>query len=215
MKPTTRIAAAALLAGAGMLGLGVTFAAADGSGGGGGPGEFGDMGGGMGGIIGGMGGGGMFGPGLMRQLDFAELDADGSGAITVADLQAKAASRFAEADANGDGQLDRDEVAARIAARIAERGLEPRSRGGVRWTPALDERRIAWMAEGLIIRADADGNGTIDAGEAAPEADRLAEVIERFDTDGDDAVSAEEFAQVAQAHRGRFHRRGGHDRHGG
>ncbi|MDH3262387.1 MAG: EF-hand domain-containing protein [Paracoccaceae bacterium] len=172
----------------------------------GGPGEFGDMRGDM--------GGGGFGHALMGQLDFAELDADGSGAITIEDLQANAESRFAEADANGDGQLDQGEIAARITARIEERGLETRSRGGVRWTPEMDERRIAWMAEGMIIRKDADGNGTIGADEAAPDADRLARLIDRFDANGDDAVSAEEFEQFAEAGRGRFHRRGGHDDRG-
>ena len=204
MKRTTRIAAAALLAGAGALALGSTLALAEGYGG---PGDFGGMRGDM--------GGGAFGPGFLRQLDFAELDADGSGAITVEDLQASVQSRFTEADANGDGQLDQDEIAARITSRIEERGLEPRSRRGVRWMPELDERTIAWMAEGMIIRRDSDGNGTIGADEVAPDADRLARLIDRFDTDGDEAVSAEEFEEFAEADRGRFHRRGGHGRRGG
>lgn len=203
MKRITRIAAAALLAGAGTLSLGSTFALAEGPGGPGGRDGFGGL------------GGGLFGPGFMRQAVFAELDADGSGAITVEDLQASVQSRFAEADANGDGQLDQGEIAARITARIEERGMEPRSRGGVRWTPELDERRIAWMAEGMIISRDADGNGTIGAGEAAPDAERLARLIERFDGNGDDEVSAEEFEEFLQAHRGRFHRRGGQGPRGG
>lgn len=202
MKHINRIAAAAVLAGAGALALSSTLASADSFGG---PGERG----GMRGMD-----GGMFGQFRLHQLDFAELDVDGSGAITTEDLQAYSQSRFAEADANGDGQLDQAEIAARITARIEERGLEARSRSGVRWTPTLDERQIDWMAEGMIIRKDGDADGTISAEEAAPDGDRLARVIDRFDTDGDDGVSEVEFdaalARLTELRDGRHERRGRH-----
>lgn len=156
-------------------------------GGHGGPGDFGGMRGGH---------HGLFGPAMGRTVDFAELDTDGSGAITVADLEAAIAARFAEADANGDGVLDQAEIAARIAARIEERGLEPRRRGGVEWTPDMDQRQIDWMAEGVIIRMDDDKSGTVSAEEVSPDSDRLARMIDRFDSDGDDAVSLEEFEEA-------------------
>ncbi|MDJ0824643.1 MAG: EF-hand domain-containing protein [Rhodobacter sp.] len=194
MNRTSLIAAAVILAVASGAVVGTAHAR-------GGPGEFGGM------------RGGPFGPGFMQQLDFSELDADGSGAITVEDLQAAAQTRFADADANGDGQLNEAEIAARIKARIEERGLEPRRRGGVEWTPAMDERQIAWMAEGMIIRMDDDGNGTVSAEEVTPDPDRLSRMIDRFDTSGDDAVSAEEFeeakAAIAERGKGRWGKRHG------
>lgn len=135
---------------------------------------------------------GFFGPEL--GLDFSKLDADGSGLVTVEDLQATAQARFSETDANGDGVLDAAEITARIEARIAERTAA--GQAGNR--PVPDARRIAWIADGMILRLDADGNGTISAAEATPDAERLARVIDRFDTDDDNALSQDELAAVAK-----------------
>lgn len=171
--------------------------------------------GGMNEMRGGMGPG-AFGAAPMGQLDFATLDADGNGAITQEDLDALAAERFAEVDLNGDGTLDASEVAAQMTARIEERGLDSRTQGAVEWTPTIDEDRVAWMAEGVVLRMDDNDDGVLSIEEVTPDGDRAGKMLARLDTDGDGAVSQEEFdAAVAKmAERGQP-RKGGHPGKGG
>jgi hypothetical protein len=163
----------------------------------------GPEGGPMGGPMGGMLGG-LFGS------DFATLDADGDGQITDADLAARAAARFAQADADGSGGLTATEMVAmaeiirqeQMAARLAER----------------------------LARIDDSADGEIQLEELTARAPDPVHFFDRFDTDNDGAVSAEEYAaaQVQMAemrHDGRpreggwgFWNRGGDDhgpRHGG
>lgn len=101
---------------------------------------------------------------------FERLDADGDGAVSLAELEAMRAARFAQTDADGDGRLDRDELLARAGHR----------------------------ADRMIERLDSDGDGAITAEEfAAARAGRggpdPARVIARFDTDGDGALTRAEF----------------------
>lgn len=104
--------------------------------------------------------------------DFAELDANGDGRVTRAELDARRAARFADADADGDGMLSVDEM---VAAREAQR-LE----------------RIAAAAARVVAAFDSDGDGALSAGEL-PGAEMGGQLILRFDADGDGAVSAAEF----------------------
>lgn len=136
---------------------------------------------------------------------FEELDVDGSGAITAEDLEAFKAAKFAEIDTNGDGKLDTEELAADIKAKIEQRGLEPRRKGGVEWTPSVDDRQIEWMAEGRVIQLDTDGDSAVsmaemDAGaKGKGRGHRGGDLIKRADADGDGQVTAEEF-QAAMDH---------------
>ena len=129
------------------------------------------------------------GPGPM---DFATLDTDGSGEITLEDLEAARDNRFADMDANGDGQVSEDEFIAHSQARAAER------------------------ASAMFARLDADGDGMLsrDVLEAREGGGRMAaRMIERADTDGSGGVSAEEFEAVkermAERRGGRSGKRGG------
>ena len=63
------------------------------------------------------GGHGFKGP----QMTFEQLDADGSGEVTQAEMEAAKAARFASADADGDGVLSAAELAAQASSGIAER----------------------------------------------------------------------------------------------
>ena len=74
----------------------------------------------------GPGGMGMMRGGPMAGLDFAAVDADKDGKITVAEMTAHRAARFAAADTDKDGKLSRAEFDAAKAAQRAERGQHPR-----------------------------------------------------------------------------------------
>lgn len=119
---------------------------------------------------------------------FGQIDADGDGRITAAEIEDLRAARFAELDADGDGAVSRDEFLAHAAVQASER------------------------AGRMFDRLDADGDGMLgpDALQArfgrGPDAERM---IGRLDTDGDGAISAEEFAQARDDMPHRFGRHGG------
>ena len=126
--------------------------------------------------------------------DFATLDADGNGFVTLDELVAESQARFALADLDGNGLLSKDELSARAKTMFAERA--PR-----RGPPP--EARLSMMTDRLIARTDTDGDGALSAAEIQPSQDRLAGLLRRLDLDNDDAISAEEFAAAEQMRKGR------------
>lgn len=106
---------------------------------------------------------------------FSELDANGDGSLTIAEVQANATGRFAEMDANGDGVITADEIAARAAEQAEMRATE----------------RFARMLEWR----DSDGDGALSQVEMGD--NRAEKMFSRLDKDGDGVVSAEEF-EMAQ-----------------
>ena len=126
--------------------------------------------------------------GMMERPDFATLDADSDGNLTMDELQARGADRFAQSDTNGDGALSAEELVARAVADA--------------------EARVARM----ITRLDADKDGSLQLAEMQPRGGAMFErMFERMDTDEDGVLSAEEFA-AAEA---RMEQRGGHRHDGG
>ena len=110
-------------------------------------------------------------------LDFATLDADGSGEITEEDLGARRAAMFAELDTDGDGSISEAEFVAHAQAMASDRARDRFS--------------------GL----DADGDGRLgpDVLARGRGGDRMgARMIERLDTDGSGGLSEEEFAEARQ-----------------
>ena len=62
-------------------------------------------------------GAGSFGPrGGIAAMDFATVDANADGSITLEELQALPAAKFAEADTDGDGVLSAEELNAQVTA---------------------------------------------------------------------------------------------------
>lgn len=119
-----------------------------------------------------------------QTFDFATLDTDQSGTLTVAEIEAAGAARFAAMDTDGNGGLSAAELAA--------------AREGAK------EKRIAKMIE----RMDESEDGELQADELwqrVPDAERM---ISRFDTDEDGEISKEEFDAAAEKRGGR---RGGKD----
>lgn len=122
---------------------------------------------------------------------FEELDADGDGRVTQAELQSRMQARFESADADGDGKLSRAEMSARIEARQAE--------------------RRAQMLERMFEHRDEDGDGALTLEEMRR--DRAERMFARMDEDGDGALSREEFEAMRDRHHMRHGAQGGH-RHG-
>lgn len=102
--------------------------------------------------------------------DFAQLDLDGDGALTLQELQARGQARFEASDSNGDGALSADEMIAAANARTAE--------------------RVARM----IARFDANGDGVLQPDEMPGRGgDFAGRMFERVDADGDGQLTEEEF----------------------
>lgn len=122
-------------------------------------------------------------------LNFDSIDANGDGALSAAEITASGQARFADSDLNGDGLLDRGELEASMRARLEER--RARAPGAV---PDNAAARIAWMAEGVILFRDKDGDGLVSAAEMQARPERMARLIARLDQNGDGALSREELA---------------------
>lgn len=170
-------------------------------------GPFGQMGGQMGPQMGPM------------AMDFATMDADGNGQVTLADLQALAAGRFEASDADGNGTLDKAEVMAQITEMMAKRATGDQAtgqRGG--WGGAPSDTRLGFMVDRMIGFMDADDDGLLSLAEMQPADEKLDRFIDRFDTDDDNALSEAEFTQMTRergqsGHRGPHGSRSGHNGH--
>lgn len=120
---------------------------------------------------------------------WAALDADGDGALSLAEAQAGApriAQDFARLDADADGKVTREEMHQHRAASRDER-----------WARAEERYRAA----------DANGDGSIDLAEAQNGMPRAAEHFGEIDADGNGLLTREELR--AAMHAGRGHHGGG------
>ncbi|MEL6913458.1 MAG: hypothetical protein AAFP13_03050 [Pseudomonadota bacterium] len=111
--------------------------------------------------------------------DFSELDGNGDGEVSLAEMRAWGDARFAAADSDGDGALTAEEI---FAVREAQSAVRI-------------EARIAR----LIDRADANGNGTLERGEFGPGAARVEARFDQLDADGSGGLSPEELAKARDA----------------
>ena len=116
-----------------------------------------------------------------QRASFEQLDQDGNGEVTQAEMAAQAAARFAEADSNGDGLLTKEEISAKAGERAQKR---------------LDR---------MFERRDANGDGALNLEEMTPDAERVAARFKKIDADGSGGISKEEF----EAMKGRFGKRSG------
>lgn len=121
--------------------------------------------------------------------DFATLDTNGDGAISITELQAQGEQRFATADTDGNGALSEAELLAQASERA--------------------ENRAAKMVERMMEKLDENGDGEIQQGEMPErDSDRGERMFERADANDDGVLSAEEFEAAADHERGG--RRGEH-----
>lgn len=112
---------------------------------------------------------------------FEDLDANGDGQLTQAELDGHMQARFAQADTNGDGRLSKDELQARGSSRASKR------------------------ADKMIERLDANGDGGLSLEEMRQ--GRGGAMFERADADGDGAISKAEFDEARANAKGHHKRK--------
>lgn len=107
----------------------------------------------------------------MLEQRFAELDADGDGSVTQAEIEAFRQARFERADKDGDGLLSQEEA-------MAE-----------------DERMSEEAAARRFAAMDKNGDGGLSPDEIG---DPVMGMFERLDRNEDGALSQEEFERLAK-----------------
>lgn len=116
-------------------------------------------------------------------INFQELDADGDGQVTKAELEAHRTQMFTSADANGDGKLSVEEMQAEVQKKANDRVTE------------------------MFARHDSNNDGFLTTDEM-PKPRRAGMMFDRIDADGNGSLSEQEFAN-ARDKMGRHHKKGG------
>lgn len=120
------------------------------------------------------------------KMSFEEIDTDGNGEVTKAELQALKEARFAAADSNGDGVLSLEEMQAQGRERAAERAAR------------------------MLERFDKNGDGALSKDEL-PQPRRAGKMFDRMDGDGSGGISKQEFEEARMNHRGKRRHKPGSD----
>ena len=123
------------------------------------------------------------------EAHMAELDTNGDGDISKAEIEAHRAAMFAEADTNSDGALSPEEMIAHHEAKMAERKAKMQAR--------------------MFAKMDADGDGAISVEEFDS---RPMRGFDRLDADDDGVITEEERAAAKsrwEERRGKWHKRSG------
>ncbi|MCD9148612.1 EF-hand domain-containing protein [Pseudophaeobacter flagellatus] len=123
-----------------------------------------------------------FGP-MGPKVQFEELDSDGNGEITKAEMEAHKAADFGAADSNGDGKLSAEELQAR------------------------GEERLAKRVAAMIRHMDQDDDGQLSQAEMSKRGHH-GDMFARMDRDDNGSISQDEFGKMRH-HRGGKHG-GGH-----
>ena len=117
---------------------------------------------------------------------FEELDVDGNGGISIAEVKAAQDARFQEMDSDGDGILTTQEMTDHAVGQMQERM-------GMRFAKMME-----WQ--------DSDGDGGLNRSEF--ETGRGQQMFSRADADNDGVVTLAEFEAAKEQGRGRMG--GGH-----
>jgi Ca2+-binding EF-hand superfamily protein len=114
-----------------------------------------------------------------ERRDFATLDANGDGSISMSELQEQGEQRFAATDTDGNGALSEAELLAQATER--------------------SENRAAKMVERMLERLDENNDGEIQQSELPERNGNHAErMFEHADANEDGAISEEEFDAAAE-----------------
>jgi len=122
--------------------------------------------------------------GFHGKIDVVAIDTDGNGALSRAELQARAVERLARADVNADGSLDRVEIVA----------LMPAPPGG--FLNVFAEDPAERMADRLIALMGGTETGRVEVSALAER--RVNALLATGDTDRDASLSAEEVVVVSE-----------------
>ena len=114
--------------------------------------------------------------------DFATLDANGDGMLSLEEMQAAGDAHFASADTDGDGLLSEAELTAAASERAADRvarmleRLDTNEDGGLSQAEIEVVRRGGGeISERMFNRIDADENGSISEEEFEEVRERMGE----------------------------------------
>lgn len=140
---------------------------------------------------------------------FGEIDADGNGEITQAEVKTHAEARFTAADTNGDGALDAAEMQAARTERGGKKSQRMLEKYDADKSGALDAAELEKAAndrggkggDRRMKRMDADGDGKLTMAEMQGKHDP-AKMFEKLDADGNGTLSAEEFEKARQHGKG-------------
>ncbi|MQQ08860.1 calcium-binding protein [Epibacterium sp. SM1979] len=110
------------------------------------------------------------------RASFEELDANGDGEVTQAEMEALRTRHFSAADTNGDGALSLEELTARAAERAQDR------------------------AERMLEKLDANNDGVLSTDEM-PQPRNPGKQFARLDADNSGGISKEEFDTAREKHR--------------
>lgn len=132
------------------------------------------------------------GPGSERhgeRMSFQELDTDGNGEISQAEMEQRGAAKFAAADTDGDGMLSEAEIITSAQKRAEER------------------------AAMMITEFDANGDGALSMDEM-PKPRKFGRMFDRVDKDKSGGISEEEFAaaQEKMQRHSKKHKKSGSDK---
>jgi len=167
---------------------------------------------------------------MMPQMPaFAELDADGDGAVTLDEWRVHLTARMAErrearvgaqverlmaGDTDGDGLLSADELTARIEALIDERRAamaEARGEGrrGMRgeMRPEMRREMRGEMRGHGMGRSEMRGQGPRSGAMAMDADERIVRSFERLDRDGDGRITEAEYDRAVAWANQRMERR--------
>ena len=138
---------------------------------------------------------------------FQELDANGDGQLTRAELKAHAAARFAASDTDGDGFLSGDEMFKERVGKRAERMLlrydsDDDGKLDASELEAAAEARQQGRYARMLRRLDTNEDGKLSFKELSARRD-TGKFFDRFDTDSSGGLSAEEFAKAREHRRGK------------
>ena len=102
---------------------------------------------------------------------------------------------FAELDADGDGQVTMQELAAMGAARFDAADSDGNGVLSAEEIQARAQEQVAKRVAGMIQRFDQDGDGALSRDEM-PGPRRAGRMFERFDQDGSGGISEQEFTEA-------------------
>ena len=123
------------------------------------------------------------GPRDRDPVSFQELDANGDGQVTKAEMETHRTKKFTSADTNGDGKLSVEEMQAEAQKKANERVSD------------------------MFTRLDTDKDGFLSTDEL-PKPRRADKMFDRLDADGNGSLSEQEFANARDG-MGRHHKKGG------